>query len=122
MENACLSLEKISQRSEVICYRRTKLSQPRSRSDFPPLTRIFHWIEHDNPSDYHNTALKIAKKRALVDVALCATAASDVFSHEIESVEEEQTTQRDAKRTGPGGRLMGGRHTGLTFFRSWPPR
>ncbi len=54
---------------------------------------VFHRIEHDNPSDYFNTALKIAKKRSLVDVVLTATAASDVFSHEVESVEEETTKE-----------------------------
>ena len=45
---------------------------------------VFHRIEFDSPADYHNTVLKIAKKRALVDVVLTATAASDVFSHEVE--------------------------------------
>ncbi|HIJ50738.1 MAG TPA: hypothetical protein HPP54_06770, partial [Nitrospinae bacterium] len=40
--------------------------------------------DHDNPADYYNTVLKMAKKRALVDAVLTATAASDIFSQDIE--------------------------------------
>jgi hypothetical protein len=39
-----------------------------------------------NPYDYYNTALKIAKKRALVDAALTATGTSDLFSQDIEDM------------------------------------
>jgi len=45
-------------------------------------------VEHDNPVDYWNTALKMAKKRALVDGALTATAASDMFTQDIEDAPE----------------------------------
>ena len=38
-------------------------------------------IEHDNPADYYNTVLKMAKKRAHVDAILTATAASDISLH-----------------------------------------
>ena len=41
-------------------------------------------VEHDNPADYYNTVLKMAKKRALVDAVLTATAASDIFAQDIE--------------------------------------
>ena len=41
-------------------------------------------IEHDNPADYYNTCLKMAKKRAFVDAILTSTAASDVFTQDIE--------------------------------------
>lgn len=37
-----------------------------------------------NPADSANTILKMAKKRAYVDLALTATAASDVFSQDVE--------------------------------------
>ena len=40
--------------------------------------------DHDNPADYYNTVLKMAKKRALVDAVLTATAASDIFTQDIE--------------------------------------
>ncbi|KAF0235096.1 MAG: hypothetical protein FD177_255 [Desulfovibrionaceae bacterium] len=43
-------------------------------------------IEHDNPADYYNTVLKMAKKRALVDAVLTATAASDIFTQDIEDM------------------------------------
>jgi hypothetical protein len=41
-------------------------------------------VEHDNPADYYNTVLKIGKKRAQVDGILTVTAASDIFTQDIE--------------------------------------
>ena len=43
-------------------------------------------VEHDNPADHLNTVLKMAKKRALVDAVLTATAASDLFSQDLEDI------------------------------------
>jgi hypothetical protein len=43
-------------------------------------------IEHDNPADYYNTCLKMAKKRAQVDAILTATAASDIFTQDVEEM------------------------------------
>lgn len=40
-----------------------------------------------NPSDLANTVLKMAKKRALVDAVLTATAASDLFEQDIEDMD-----------------------------------
>lgn len=45
-------------------------------------------VEHDNPADYYNTCLKMAKKRALVDATLTRTAASDIFTQDIEDIKE----------------------------------
>ena len=45
-------------------------------------------MEHDNPADYYNTVLKMAKKRAQVDATLTATAASDIFTQDIEDMPE----------------------------------
>ena len=47
-------------------------------------------IEHDNPADYYNTVLKMGKKRAHVDAVLTATAASDIFTQDVEDMEPEQ--------------------------------
>ncbi len=41
-------------------------------------------VEYDNPADNFNTCLKMAKKRALVDAVLTSTAASDIFTQDIE--------------------------------------
>lgn len=41
-------------------------------------------VEHDNPADNYNTCLKMAKKRGLVDAALTSTAASDIFTQDLE--------------------------------------
>ena len=42
-----------------------------------------------NPADLANTILKMAKKRALVDATLTRTAASDIFTQDIEDMPEE---------------------------------
>jgi hypothetical protein len=41
-------------------------------------------VEHDNPADFYNTVLKMAKKRAHVDAILTVTAASDIFVQDVE--------------------------------------
>lgn len=41
-----------------------------------------------NPADIANTVLKMAKKRALVDAVLTVTAASDIFTQDIEELAE----------------------------------
>ena len=45
-------------------------------------------IEHDNPADYYNTCLKMSKKRGVVDAVLTVTAASDIFTQDIEDMPE----------------------------------
>lgn len=42
-----------------------------------------------NPADVANTILKMAKKRAQIDMTLTVTAASDVFAQDIEDLPEE---------------------------------
>lgn len=41
-------------------------------------------VEHDNPADYYNTCSKMAQKRALVAATLVTTAASDIFTQDVE--------------------------------------
>lgn len=59
-----------------------------------------------NPSDHANTVLKMAKKRADVDCALAATAASDVFTQDVEDlpdyVQDEIAKAAESKQ--PAGR------------------
>ncbi len=43
-------------------------------------------VETDNPADHYNTVLKMAKKRALVDAVLTTTAASDIFTQDLEEI------------------------------------
>ena len=56
-------------------------------------------VEFDNPADYYNTVLKMAKKRAHVDAILTATAASDCFTQDVEDTQREK--QRPAGRPAP---------------------
>lgn len=44
--------------------------------------------ENQDPADQYNTVLKMAKKRALVDAVLTATAASDIFAQDLEDLED----------------------------------
>lgn len=62
-------------------------------------------IEHPNPADFWNTVLKIAKKRAYVDAILTATAASDVFTQDMEDVaaNAEAATEVTGRDWEPGG-------------------
>ena len=50
------------------------------------ITTASEKVEHDNPADYYNTVLKMAKKRAHVDAVLTATAASDIFTQDVEDM------------------------------------
>ena len=43
-------------------------------------------VEHDNPADYWNTCEKMAYKRALVSATLTVTAASDIFTQDVEDM------------------------------------
>lgn len=45
-------------------------------------------VEHDNPADYYNTCLKMAHKRAMVSATLATTAASDIFTQDVEDMAE----------------------------------
>jgi len=49
---------------------------------------IVHRVEHTNPADHYNTVVKMAKKRAFVDAVLTATAASDIFTQDLEDMGE----------------------------------
>lgn len=55
-------------------------------------------VEHDNPADYYNTVLKMAKKRAHVDAILTATAASDIFTQDTEDMTEVIPGAAEAKK------------------------
>ena len=56
-------------------------------------------IEHDNPADYYNTVLKMGKKRSHVDATLTATAASDIFTQDVEDMPSEAIQSNDKPKT-----------------------
>lgn len=74
---------------------------------------VWEWVKYkdteksENPdiADVYNTVLKMAKKRALVDAVLTATAASDLFTQDIEDIrgamadaEREERSDREQER------------------------
>lgn len=62
-----------------------------------------------NPADVRNTILKMAKKRGLVDAILTVTAASDIFTQDIEDLPDELREQvaEDARsRARPGAQAV----------------
>lgn len=80
-----------------------------------------------NPYDLANTILKMAKKRALVDAVLTATAASDIFTQDIEDMPEEVLGKASTSETAPpeSGTITGaiekvGEQTGKTKQKGTP--
>ena len=51
-----------------------------------------------NHSDQANTILKMAKKRAMVDLCLTATAASDVFAQDLEDMPPELIQEHERRQ------------------------
>lgn len=67
------------------------------------------------PADLANTILKMAKKRGLVDAVLTATAASDIFTQDVEDLPPEyidgepaQAPQQAQQRQQPSAKQSGG--------------
>lgn len=58
-------------------------------------------VEHDNPADYYNTCFKMAKKRALVDATLTRTAASDIFTQDVEDLRENASVYENSEPLPP---------------------
>lgn len=54
-----------------------------------------------NPADVSNTVLKMAKKRGLIDGVLTVTAASDLFTQDIEDLPEEVVAEIVGQQTKP---------------------
>lgn len=59
-----------------------------------------HGAKMENPdiADTYNTVLKMAKKRAQIDGILSATAASDIFTQDIEELEPEPNAEQKAAK------------------------
>ena len=64
--------------------RRIKYTKPASWNPNGEVAQV-----RTNPADLANTALKMAKKRAQIDLTLTATGASDVFAQDLEDLPEE---------------------------------
>lgn len=56
------------------------------------IAKVSGKTENDNPADVYNTILKMAKKRAHVDAILTCTAASDIFSQDLEDIRANEET------------------------------
>jgi len=54
-------------------------------------------IENPDIADTYNTVKKMAKKRAFIDAVLTATAASDIFTQDVEDLPEETLNSRKEK-------------------------
>jgi len=79
--------------------------------DTPENKRRFKWSKYKgeeakkakqirtNPADLSNTILKMAKKRAQVDAVLTATAASDIFTQDIEDLPKEYVQEMAGARS-----------------------
>jgi len=68
-----------------------------------------------NPADSANTVLKMSKKRAIIDATLTVTAASEVFTQDLEEIAEYQSRGFTDTQTpkNPGDIVLGfGKHKG----------
>lgn len=61
-----------------------------------------------NPADIANTVLKMAKKRAMVDLCLTATACSDMFVQDME--EDEERAQQEPRYKAPQQKAAAPQH------------
>jgi len=60
--------------------------------------------EYDNPADYYNTVMKMAKKRSLVDGTIQVLAASDIFAQDLEDeVNQEHRKVEEELKGGKSG-------------------
>lgn len=81
---------------------------------------VLHQIR-TNPSDVANTILKMAKKRSLVDAILTVTAASDIFTQDLEEMGETaadtaQETGRPAQSETPSAYILkSGKYAGKSI-------
>lgn len=57
-------------------------------TDASIVSQVTGRVENEDIADTYNTCLKMAKKRALVDATLTATAASDIFTQDIEDLQD----------------------------------
>ena len=62
------------------------------------MSQVAGRVENSDLADTYNTVLKMAKKRALVDATLTATAASDIFTQDLEDYTPPEVAE--AVRTG----------------------
>ena len=59
-------------------------------------------VEHDNPADHYNTVLKMGKKRAFIDAILTVTGASDIFTQDLEDLQDvTPSAEKHAPETPP---------------------
>ena len=60
-------------------------------------------IENPDIADSYNTVLKMSKKRAYVDATITATAASDIFTQDLEDMNIEGTATAKTEKEQPSG-------------------
>lgn len=67
-----------------LCFTKKGGCGAKFKEDDPAIKeQIVGKIEYDNPADFFNTVLKMAKKRAHTDAVLTVTATSDIFAQDI---------------------------------------
>jgi hypothetical protein len=64
-------------------------------------------VENPDIADCYNTVLKISKKRAYVDATITATAASDIFTQDVDDLPENENGNGNGNGHGNGDSLAG---------------
>jgi len=65
------------------------------------IVKVTERQENPDIADQYNTVLKMAKKRAHVDASLTATAASDIFTQDLEDLVEEGNGDAKSEKAAP---------------------
>ena len=72
-------------------------------------------VENPDIADTYNTVLKMAKKRSHVDAILTATAASDIFTQDLEDMPREEAQEQPKQARKPAGDGQNGAPPELTW-------
>ena len=67
-------------------YEGNKFGTKKDENNCWKITTHGEKVEYDNPADYYNTVIKMSKKRAFVDAVITCTAASDIFTQDVEDL------------------------------------
>ena len=74
-----------------LCFAKKGGCGAKFKEDDPVIKeQIVGKIEYDNPADFFNTVLKMAKKRAHTDAVLTVTATSDIFTQDLKPEPEDE--------------------------------
>lgn len=103
-----------------LCYKNKGGCGTKFKDDDPAIMeQIVGKIEYDNPADFYNTVLKMAKKRAHIDATLTVTGTSDIFAQDIKPEPEDEPTNGNVHHEDPAAEAAMKESAVNLFDRLW---